>query len=57
MKLHQIGSDAVQVNVCAAFAGMEEGPLVSISGDQEDEETESDGKAGADKPTYFIDDE
>jgi len=39
MKLHQIGSDGVQVNVCAAFAGMEEGPVVSISGDQEEDET------------------
>ncbi len=57
MKLHQIGNDGVQVNVCAAFAGMEEGPLVETEAETEEDETESDGKAGADKPTYFLDDE
>jgi len=36
---------------------MEEGPVVAISGDQEDDETENDGKAGTDKPTYFLEDE
>ena len=39
MKLHNVGQEGVQVNVCAAFAGMEEGPVVSISGDQEEDET------------------
>jgi len=49
MKLHNVGQEGVQVNVCAAFAGMEEGPLIE-TGPAKDEEEQGDS-------LYFIDDE
>ena len=49
MKLHNVGQDSVQVNIAQAFAGMDEGPLVSISGDLDEGETV--------EATYFVDDE
>lgn len=49
MKLHNVGQESVQVNIAQAFAGMDEGPLVSISGDLDEGETV--------EATYFVDDE
>ena len=49
MKLHNVGQESVQVNIAQAFAGMDEGPLVSIDDDQVNDDTA--------ERVYFIDDE
>ena len=47
MKLHQVGSEAVQVNICNAFADMDEGKLIETDA----EEIEN----GDSRDSYFID--
>ena len=47
LKLHQVGQDAVQVNICNAFADMDEGKLVET----EAEEIADEGS----RDSYFID--
>lgn len=49
MKLHNVGQDSVQVNIAQAFAGMDEGPIVSI--DEIEDERDNETKL------YFIDNE
>jgi len=49
MKLHNVGTESVQVNIAQAFAGMDEGPLVSIDEDQVNDDTA--------ERVYFLDDE
>lgn len=49
MKLHNVGQDSVQVNIAQAFAGMDEGPVVSIEGVNDEDETV--------EATYFTDDD
>ena len=49
LKLYNVGQDNVTVNVCNAFAGMEEGPVVSID---EEDDSQQEGPS-----LYFIDDE
>ena len=47
MKLHQVGQEAVQVNICNAFADMDEGKLVETEGEIIADEGSRD--------SYFID--
>lgn len=50
VKFYNLASDSsVQVNIAQAFAGMDEGPVVSLSEDQAEDETDS--------QLYFVDDE
>lgn len=52
MKLHNVGTASVQVNIAQAFAGMDEGPIVSLSEDQGEDEREETGDG---KSLYFDD--
>lgn len=52
MKLHNVGQESVQVNIAQAFAGMDEGPLVSI-----DEVNDEDSTDTNENTLYFTDNE
>ncbi len=52
MKLHNVGQEGVQVNIAQAFAGMDEGPVISISGDESDEDESTNENV-----LYFVEDE
>jgi len=51
MKLHQVGQEGVQVNICNAFADMDEGKLVET----EIEVIRNNDDEGDDRNGYFID--
>jgi len=53
LKLYNVGTESVQVNIAQAFAGMDEGPVVETEVINGEDERDSAGESNL----YFIDDE
>lgn len=53
MKLHQVGQESVQVNICNAFADMGEGAVVETEAEIVSEDEGEDGR----RDSYFIEDQ